>query len=100
MRLSMFERLVRNKVGNETMNQYEFLKKFNNKIFNESEWKLFKPEWSHKLEDGVYQTIRVGYSGIYTMVNIWNTKTKDWETKVADGSYTIMYKDLTKGDFE
>lgn len=100
MRLSMFERLVRNKVGNETMDQYEYLKKFNQVIFNDSDWKKFNPEHCDKLEDGVYQTIRVGYSGIYTMVNIWNTKTKDWETKVADGSYTIMYKDLTKGDFE
>lgn len=101
MRTSIFERFVRERVGNETMAQYEFLKKFKERIlWNEPEWKLFKPEHSDKLEDGVYLTIRVGYSGIYTMLNIWNTKINDWETKVADGSYTIMYKDLTKKDFE
>lgn len=97
----MFERLVRERVGDETMAQYEFLKKFKERIlWNEPEWKLFKPEWGHKLEDGVYLTIRVGLAGIYTMINTWSAKANDWEVKVADASYTVMYRDLTKEDFE
>lgn len=96
MKESAFNRKIIELCGNDTMAQYKYLKNFDKRILTnsseEDEWKLFNP--NHKndnIEAGVYLTLRCGYGGIYQMINIWNQK---WITEVADGSYTIMYKDI------
>lgn len=104
MKESEFYRKIREICGEDTMAQHKYLEKFNKvKILDTYEkgtdennrWKLFNPlRVPEKLESGVYLTIRCGYSGIYQQINIWDQKKKDWEIKIADGSYTIMYKDI------
>ena len=35
------------------------------------DWKLYREGKIHPKEDGIYRTIRAGYSRIYEMVNEW-----------------------------
>lgn len=37
----------------------------------EGDWKLYREGKIHPKEDGIYRTIRAGYSRIYEMVNEW-----------------------------
>ena len=37
----------------------------------EGDWKLYREGKIHPKEDGIYRTIRDGYSRIYEMVNRW-----------------------------
>ena len=37
----------------------------------EGDWKLYRDGKIHPKEDGIYRTIRAGYSRIYEMVNRW-----------------------------
>ena len=55
----------------------------------------FKPyrEGMH-IDDGLYITVRCGFSGIYTMLN--DMKDGKWVTGVLDGSTTIAFATLTK----
>lgn len=38
-------------------------------------------------EDGTYMTIRVGLSGIYKMINVWEND--KWQIEVLDASSTV-----------
>ena len=38
-------------------------------------------------EDGIYMTIRVGLTGIYKMINVWENG--EWQICVLDASETI-----------
>lgn len=83
--------------GTDPKAQCEYLNKFKVKILENTEknpWKLFDPRRWNKIKAGVYLTIRCGYSGIYQCYNIWDSKENKWVIQVADGSYTIMYKDI------
>ena len=37
----------------------------------EGDWKLYREGKIHPKEDGIYRTIRAGYSRIYEMANEW-----------------------------
>ena len=37
----------------------------------EGDWKLYREGKIHPKEDGIYRTIRAGYSRIYEMANRW-----------------------------
>ena len=37
----------------------------------EGDWRLYREGKIHPKEDGIYRTIRAGYSRIYEMVNEW-----------------------------
>ena len=39
-------------------------------------------------EDGTYMTIRVGLTGIYKMINVWENG--EWQIRVLDASETIV----------
>ena len=101
MKIAEFTKFVVDNVGNDIMDRHRFLNKFNKRIVVDNrKWYLFKPKYSNTLKDGVYLTVRVGLGGIYTMMNTWDSKSNDWTTKVADDSYTIMYRDLTEEDLD
>lgn len=38
-------------------------------------------------EDGAYMTIRVGLTGIYKMINVWENN--KWQIEVLDASTTV-----------
>ena len=38
-------------------------------------------------EDGTYMTIRVGLTGIYKMINVWENN--KWQIEVLDASTTV-----------
>ena len=100
MKQEIFYQLLNNIAGNDLMCKHTYLKRFGGRIFDASGWKMFKSTNTSKLNDGeVYRTIRCGYGGIYEMLNTWNAAINDWDCKVADGSYTIYYKDLEESDF-
>ena len=100
MKQEIFDQLLNNAAGNDLMCKHAYLKRFGGRIFDANGWKMFKSMSTSKLNDGeVYRTIRCGYGGIYEMLNTWNAATNDWDCKVADGSYTIYYKDLKESDF-
>ena len=46
--------------------------------------------YSKPKEEGIYLTIRCGFTGIYTMLNEW--KDGEWQVECADGSTTIAYR--------
>lgn len=99
MKESAFNNKIIELCGNDTMTQYNFLESLNKNILSNSgeknRWKLFNPNGNHtNIEDGVYMTIRCGYGGIYQTYNIWDSTNGKWKVSFADGSYTIMYKDI------
>ena len=49
----------------------------------------FVPARYQPKEDGIYLTIRCGFTGIYTSVNEW--KDGNWQMNILDGSTTIAY---------
>lgn len=94
-----FRKRLEELCGNDTLAHYNYLKKFEKGILvqsgEENKWRLFNPNHkNNNLKDGVYLTLRCGYGGIYQTYNIWNTAKQKWEIESADGSYTIMYKDI------
>lgn len=54
------------------------------------DWKLYKEGKVYPPEDGIYLTIRAGYSGIYEMINEW--KNGEWQGRVLDGSFTLYWE--------
>ena len=38
------------------------------------DWKLYREGKTYPKEDGIYRTIRAGYSRIYEMVNEWRER--------------------------
>lgn len=51
-----------------------------------------------RVSNGMYITIRCGYTGIYTMLN--EMKDGKWVDGVLDGSTTIAFASLTKKEKE
>lgn len=101
MKIEDFDKFLDTKFADNGKLKMQYLKKFEGTVFNEPGWKKFNSNHCDKLNgDEVYLTIRVGLSGIYRMLNIWNSKTNDWDVKVADSSYTIMYKDISEEDLK
>ena len=51
-------------------------------------------------EDGTYLTIRVGLTGIYKMINVWENN--KWQIEVLDASETIARseKPLTEQEID
>lgn len=54
------------------------------------DWKLYREGKIHPKENGIYKTIRAGYSRIYEMVNEW--RDGKWLAGVLDGSFTIYWE--------
>lgn len=104
MKESAFNKKVIELCGNDTMEILDYLKKFKKQIItqydeddvnHEHRWMPFDPAKSYNsLESGVYLTIRCGLGGIYQTYNIWDAKEKKWLIQIADGSFTIMFKDI------
>lgn len=71
----------------------EEMKKYESKIFefnhDDKNFKPFRKDRITPKEDGIYLTIRCGFSGIYTVLNEW--KNNSWQMECADESITIAF---------
>lgn len=101
MKISKFEKHLKELCGDDTIAQYSYLNKFKKYVFDayedeDNKWKLFHIDniVRNNIKSGVYLNICCGLNGIYQTYNIWNNKTFEWEIKSADGGYVIMYKDI------
>lgn len=96
MEIKKFKDKISEICGDNPRDVFKFLEKFHQtrieKNEDETPWKLFKPTGTNNIEPGVYLTLRCGLGGIYQFCNTWDGQ--KWESSIADGSYTIMYKDI------
>jgi len=68
----------------------DIIKPYEKRIFDfDREENDFIPAHYKPKEDGIYLTIRCGFTGIGTYVNEW--KDGNWQMNILDGSTTIAY---------